>query len=236
MSTLYHVILRGVAHRVGALRGEYTPSIETSFVATPLTAAELAEKTPYSLSVLKDAVLEAEEMFVVAIASTGNHPWRAVLRAFTANIADKGVVPAVDSTGKGIVGLYGAVRDATDSTPLVEMPLSMIARRVRNANNHYLLPVYWYKFDGGVVRHTRTNITIEVCSYDRAAQSTALNANSAMLLPDALGSALVQYAACLLDPKHSSAYADAMIGAIKAGNMSTVPRSVPMPVTLEKAG
>lgn len=234
MSVLYHNLVRRVAYNVGALRGEHTQGVATSYTA-PITAAELAERVP-PLQVLLDTVLLAEEEFVLAIASTGNHPWRATLHAFTANLADKALMPAVDSAGKSIVGVYGAVRDATDNTPLREAPLAVIDRRVRNANNHYVVPVYYYKFDGGIIRHTRTNVTVEVCSYDRAAQAAAIAANAAMLLPDALEMALVERATCLLDPQHSAEYANAMIGAIKAGNTSTVPRSVPMPVTLERAG
>lgn len=234
MAVNYHNLLRRVAFNTRSLRGERTQELATSYTA-PLTAVELAD-IGHPLAVLIDTLLLAEEEFVLAIASTGNHPWRALLRAFTANLADKALVPAVDSTGKAIVGVYGAIRDAVDLTPLMEMPLALIDRRVRNSNAHYLIPVYWYKLDGAVVRHTRPNVTIEVCSYDRTAQHAAIVANSAMLLPDALEMPLVERATCLLNPAHDGTYADAMVAAVKAGNMSTVPRSVPLPVTLEKAG
>lgn len=234
MSVTYHNLLRRIAYNTGALRGERTPELATSY-AVPLTPAELAESA-HPFQALMDALLLAEEEFALAIASTGNHPWRAVLRAFTAALADKAVIPAVDAGGKSIVGVYGYVRDAADDTPLVEMPLALIARRVRNANNHYLLPVYWYKIDGAVIRHTRGTVAIEVCSYDRAAQSLAIAANTAMLLPDALEMALTERATCLLNRQHDPTYADAAIAAIKAGNTSVVPRSVPLPVTQGRAG
>lgn len=234
MSVSYHNLVRQVAYNVGALRGERTPELATSYVI-PLTAAELTERgTP--LQVLLDAVLRAEEEFVGVIASTGNHPWRAALRSVTNALGDKDFVPAVDGTGKSIVGLYGPVFDETDLTPLQEMPLTMIDRRVRNSNDHYLIPVYWYKFDGQLIRHTRNGVFIEVCSYDRGVQATAIAANSDMLLPDALEHALVERATCLLDANHSPVYADAAVGLIKAGHTSMLPRSVPLPVTQERAG
>lgn len=234
MSVSYHQLVRQAAFNVGALRGTRTQEIATSYT-TPLTAAELNEAAP-PLQALFDAVLRAEEEFANVIATTGNHPWRAHLRAFTANLADKALLPAVDSTGKDIIGVYGPVRDATDSTPLVEMPLAVIARRVRNSNNHYLIPVYYYKIDGSIIRHTRTNVTVEVCSYDRTVQAIAVAADGVMILPDTLEPALVDRATCLLNPKHMPTYADAMVGAIKAGLTSVPPRSAPLPITLEKAG
>lgn len=234
MSVNYHNLLRRIAYNVGGLRGERTPELATSYAA-PLTAAELAVASP-PLQVLMDSLLLAEEEFVLAISSTGNHPWRAVLRAFTSDLADKAVMPAVDSTGKGVVGVYGVVRDSTDNTPLRESSLAGIDRRVRNAGDHYLIPAYLYKFDGAVIRHTRPLATVEVCSYDRSAQADAITANDAMLLPDTLEAALVDRATCLLNPAHKPEYADAMVAAIKAGNTSVVPKSVPLPVTLERAG
>lgn len=234
MSVNYHNLIRRVAYNVGALRGDHTQEVSTSYVV-PFTAAELSDKAP-PLQVLLDSVLLAEEEFANAIATTGNHPWRAVLRAFTANLADKAVMPAVDAGGRSIIGTYGPVRDSTDATPLTEMPLALIDRRVRNSNNHYLIPVYYYKFDGAIIRHTRPAVNVEVCSYNRGTQAAAIVANGPMLLPDTLEQAIVERATCLLDPKHNPEYANAMVGAIKAGNTSTVPRSVPLPVTLERAG
>lgn len=234
MTVPYHNLVRQVAFHTGALRGQQTQELATSY-ASPLTAAELVQ-AGIPLQVLFDAVLMAEEEFVTAVASTGNHPWREALRSFTALIPDKGSVPNTDVVGQPIVGVYGTVRDATDSTPLMEMPLALIARRVRNSNAHYRIPVYWYKFDGGMIRHTRTNVRIDICSYDRTAQAAAIIANANMILPDTLEHAIVQRAICLLNPKHDGSYADAMVAAIKVGNTSVVPKSVPLPVTLEKAG
>lgn len=234
MSVTYHNLLRQIAYNTKALRGERTQDLATSY-AVPLTPAELAQST-HPLQVLADALLRAEEEFVGVIASTGNHPWRAAIRAFTAALLDRATVPAVDSANRSIVGTYGAVLDADDNTPLTEMPLALIDRRVRNSNAHYLIPVYWYKFDGGAIRHTRPNVLLEVCSYNRAAQAAAIAANNPMLLPDILEMALVERATCLLDRQHDPSYANAAVAAIKAGNTSMVPRSVPLPVTQEKAG
>lgn len=234
MSVSYHNLVRQVAYNVGALRGARTQEIATSYAA-PITAVELNDTAP-PLQVLFDVVLRAEQEFANVIATTGNHPWRTSLRAFTANLADKALLPAVDSAGKDIIGVYGPVRDATDNTPLVEMPLAVVARRVRNANNHYLISVYYYKIDGSIIRHTRTNVTVEVCSYDRTVQAIAVAADGVMVLPDTLEAALVDRATCLLNPKHNPEYANAMIGAIKAGLTSVPSRSAPLPITLEKAG
>ena len=240
MSTPYNNLLRQIAYHCGALRGDATVSIETSYLVTPLTKAELRDDTPFNFTALTDALLQAEQDFCWAVASTGNHPWRVNIRGVTAALADKAVLPAIDSNSKGIIGNWGAIYDSSDLTTLVEMPIDMIVRRMRNANTHYVCPVYYYKIDGSIIRHTRTAVIIEVCIYDRATQAAAIASNGNMLLPDVIASALVATAAGSLmksnDGDMFRATAAAALQAIQQGLISVVAKSVPVPVTQKRAG
>lgn len=238
MPTPYHTLLRRTALLTGMLVGETTPGLETSYITTPLTKAEIGEG-PFPFTPLTDAVLGAEKDFVDAIAHTGNHPWRQYIRGLTTALADRAAMPTLDVSTKQIVGIYGSVYDSTDGVALTEMPIDVIIRRVRNAGNRYRTPVYYYKFDGGIIRHTRTAVIVEVCVYDQAVQAAAIAANGNMLLPDVLGPAIADLAAGLLLGKDGGGlreYAATVLASIRAGGTSVQPRSVPVPITKAKAG
>lgn len=200
MSVLYHVVLRSLAYRIGALRGQHLASLETSYAAGTLTLAELNDKAP-PLTALKDALVRAEESLVREVAAEREHPWRQSIGGVTASLANESALPAVDSLSRTIVGPWGGVYDASDGSALTEQPLDAIRRRVRNANTFFKLPVYHFRIDGGRIYHTRTNVVIRVCAYDAATQRTAVDANSAMLLPDAAEDLLAERAAALLSPQ-----------------------------------
>lgn len=225
MSTLYGKIVAETALRVGALNAAQSFVQEGLYTTLPLTLAEIDSKSRFSLTAIQDAVLQAEEAFALTIASTANHPWRRFLGALTSNLADKALLPTLDAGAKQIIGSWGAIRDSSDSTPLLLKDLATIDRRVRNSNSHYTIPVYWYAFDNAIIRHTRTNVVIEVCSYDRATQSTALLANGAMLLPDPVGPGLVDQAVAVLDKSAGGDLAAGMMAGIKGGLTTSTPRA-----------
>lgn len=189
MSVPYNRPVRNVALRLGALYGSDSAALETSYTQTSLTLADFDGGVPFEA--IKDAVLMAEEQLAQAIADSGEHPWRAYLASQTANVANNGALPSVDSASKPIIGIYGAVSDATDGTICVEMPLDLVKRRAVNANTQFKLPVYWFNITGRYISHTRTNVRLEVCTYDRSAQSTSLEAGGNILLPDVLEPAYV---------------------------------------------
>lgn len=198
MSVTYHVIARQVALRVGALRGTQIEGVETSYITSPFTKAEIAEDSPVNFSAIKDALLMAEEKLATAIADTGNHPLRRVLLSQTANIASGALIPSTNSTSVPVIGIRGSVVDATDGIQCDERTLAEVRRWVRNANSWRKGVVYAYHIDDNRIFHTRTNVKIDVCTYDAATQRTAIDANSAMLLPDSLEEALVSGGAAYL--------------------------------------
>lgn len=139
-----------------------------------------------------DSLLNIEGRLADAIASTGNHPWRAYIISQTASLANKAELPSLDVNGEQIIGVWGSVQDASDFNVCRQMTLAQIQRANRQkTNTAHCIPVYWYYLDDLRVYHTRTNVIAQVCVYSRTLQQAALDANEAMLLPDVLAEALV---------------------------------------------
>jgi hypothetical protein len=162
----------------------------------------------------------------------------------TGSMAHADEIPATIGTVPRI-GVLGNIRDADDNTPCTEKPLDVILRRVRNANAHYVTPVYHYKIDGSRIFHTRENVTADACIYSRTAQATAFDAGGNMLLPDVLELPIVSLAIAIMVKNTSYAandqaalyakYAMEALAAIRAGSTNVLPKSVPLPVTEGRA-
>lgn len=243
MAVTYQQLLHDVAIRMNGLIGSQANTLNTTYDTATLTSANW-KSADWPFNAVRDAILMAEEDFATAIALTGNHPWRSFLAAVTSSVANATNLPTQSSSGKDIVGVWGGIYDATDGEPLTEMPLDVILRRTRNANSHYVIPVYYYKIDGRRIYHTRTNIILECCVYDRSDQATAFTNNSDMLLPDVLEPAITARAISLLTRDGAYAdqaaiyrqYSDDALVSIRGGATSIAAKSVPVPVTQGQAG
>lgn len=184
-------MLASTALRISALTGTLSGALETAFNVRPLTTTQF-QSTVFPFTAVKYALINAEEKLAHAIANTSGHPWRRTLGTVTANIANEAALPIQSASAKQIIGAWGSVYDATDFTVCTKKPLAVIRRRVRNAS---YFPtgsnIYHYDIDDRRIYHTRSNVVIDVCVYDRADQLTALTSNAFMLLPDVLDEALV---------------------------------------------
>jgi hypothetical protein len=189
MSVAYHEPLAEILLRANAIAGVTGATIETNLTTRPLTAAQTKGAT-FTFTAGKKALLYAEQRLARAIARTKGHPWRAFLRGVTASLANEAALPSLDSLSRPILGVFGAAYDASDGTQMTEKSLAEVRRLSRNAGTWRKCPVYHFNLDGGRAYHTRTSIVLECCVYDRAAQWTAIGANSNMLLPDGLEEAL----------------------------------------------
>lgn len=243
MSTTYQQILHSVALRSNALVGSQAGPLNTTYLVSPLTASNF-KSADFPFESYRDSIIQAEGDFVAAVSFAGEHPWRDSIRGLTSAIATNGLLPKLDSNSKPIVGTWGAIYDAVDNTPLVEMPIDVITRRNRNANTNYVTPVYYYKINGNLIHHTRTstNVILECCIYLRDDQVTAYNANGNMLLPDLAESGIIARALSYIfrDGAYTAQaatwrqYSDDALGMIRAGGTSVVPKSVPVPITLAR--
>lgn len=191
MAVTYEKVLRAAALRVNALVGATAAALETSYATSPLTSAQF-DSADFPFTAFKDGALSVESKLANAIANVGNHPWRSVLASTTATITHGNVIPAVDVDTVPIIGVLGSVYDGSDGTVCTEMALDDIRIAKRNANSWLLAPVYGYKIDGRRIFHTRTNVKIDVCIYNRAARETAIGTlTNQILLPEVLEEAYV---------------------------------------------
>lgn len=228
--------------RANALIGSQAAALETTYATATLTSAN-ANSADFPFTSFRDAILQAEQDFVNAVAMTGQHPWRRSIRGITAALTSPSVLPATDSNTKPIIGIWGAIYDSSDGIHLVEMPVDVITRRVRNANSHYVTPVYYYKIDGQRIIHTRTSVIMECCIYSRADQVTAFDANGNMLLPDPAEPGIVARALSFIfrDGVYSEQaamwrrYSDDALLMVRSGIDNIIPRSIPTPVTQTRA-
>lgn len=239
MATSYGTILKEAGVRVNALVGATPATLEATYAAAITSASFDSAEFPFTL--FKDTCLAVESKLATAIASTGNHPWRRILESQTANIAHEAVIPSIDSGSNQIIGIYGAVVDYEDGTVCSEMSMDDIRISVRNANSWRVTDIYGYKIDGGRIFHTRTNVKIDVCTYNRTTQATAIaTLTNPILLPDALESAYVAGMVSLLvrddafiqqAQVYSGYFADAL-NSIAQGLTSVASKSIPSPTLI----
>lgn len=220
----YSAILRQVALRSGMLRGDQVEGLQTSYTTNPLTQAEIAilQDSPIPLTALTDAVLNAESGLVMAVAGTGNHPFRQSLIDQTIALSYGDRIPVTGSTGAKVVGeVYGAVIDVASSEPCTENQLEQIRDRVLNPNNLWLITVYWYAINDRRIYHTVSTVKIDVCVYDRP-DALTLVLTTAIALPDVLVPAYVDGALMELSSSDRFANKGEKFGSIYSGWISAI--------------
>jgi hypothetical protein len=184
----YGRILANAALRLGgggSIVGSSTAQIEANFNQVNFGAAHV-DNPAFPFSALRDAVVMAEEQIALAIASTRNHPLRAVLKNTTPPLAAYADIPKFDKDGAPIIGEFGAVRDAATKKICTINRIRKIERLINNPNDWYQGEYFYYNYADEAIIHTRPSVRIEVCSYSRAARIAAAANNQETLFPDAL--------------------------------------------------
>lgn len=236
MSLSYGTILRQAGLRLNALVGTTASALETTYSSS--TDSSDFDSADFPFTSFVDACLSVEEKLATAIANVGNHPWRRLLLSQTADIAHEALIPSTDSSSNTIIGVLGSVFDSSDGTALTEMSLDDIRIAVRNSNSWVLVPVYGYKIDGNRIHHTRTNIKIDVCTYNRTTRATAIGTlTNSILLPDVLEEAyvsgivsmMVRDDAFMQQAQVYRAYLYETLQMIDKGLTSVPPKSIPGP-------
>jgi hypothetical protein len=196
MSVTYHRILRQIAIRTNSLVGVDAATLEASYVTSPLTAAQF-DGADFTFAAHKDALQSAEEILARAIASKKDDPNRNYLKSQTASLASGTEIGKTDGAGAPIIGVYGSVRGTADGEVCTEKPIALIRRLNAETWRTYLLA--YFAIEGTRIYHTKSGgVKIDVCIYDRAAQATAIDNNSAILLSDDLEPAYVAGALMML--------------------------------------
>lgn len=235
MALTYSTLLRQIAMTCNALVGAVPATLQSTYATVPLTAADF-DSSVFPFGFLKDKMINSQEGLIMAIANTDNHPFRASLISQTASLAYGVLIPEANSAGAKIVGMYGAVRDATSFEPCTLNDVESIRSRHLNPGSMFKLAVYQYAIVDKRIYHTRTNVIIDVCAYTRPV-SDSLTLTDNILLPDVLGPAIVQgaIAECFRDDQYipqaqaAGSLYGAWIAAIKGGLSNVEPQSNPTP-------
>lgn len=239
MSLTYNTILRQVAITTNALGGTVTPATLNSVYDTvPLTEANFTVATAssiFSFNFLKDKILNSQESLFMALASTATNPLRRFIESQTAALA-YGDQITENAAGEPVVGAYGAVRDAVNFQPLALNELEDVQLRALNPNSMFKLAAYQYAIVGDRIFHTRANVIVDVCGYERP-DTDSLDLTTNILLPDILGPAMVQGAIgeCFRDDEYMEQAATARgihnqwVVALLSGMAQIQPQSNPTP-------
>jgi hypothetical protein len=192
MSIVYNTVIRQSALRCQVFTTGTTPTLlQSAYITSPLTTTQLASPD-FPFQSLLDTCLLVEEQLSTQIANNKTHPYRAFFTTQTADIANKAEIPKTDSSSNPIIGVYGAVFDSSDSLECEEMSAQNITIKTRNANSWQRCAIYGYRIVGRRMYHTRTNVKIDVCTYNRTTQGTSIaTLTNASFLPDALEWAMV---------------------------------------------
>lgn len=236
MALQYHDILASAALRINGLVGVQPAALNTTFLVRPLTQTQF-QSTVFPFEACKYSLRMAEEKLCQAVANTGNHPWRNYLTSTTANLVHKATLPSLTTGSKQIIGIWGSVYDGSDGRVCTEKPLQAISRRVDNPGTFYKVGAYWYKIDGQRIYHTRTNVKIDCCFYDGDAQATAIDGNTAVLLPYALEEAYISGTVAMLvrddeftkQASQYAAYFKDTLDSISQGLTSVSSKVIPAP-------
>jgi hypothetical protein len=187
MSVPWNTVYRQVALSINAIAGPIPTTLESNYATVPQNSS-IVVSADFPFTAILDACVKAEEKLVHTVSNVGDHPWRQAIGSHTANIANEGLIPATDFAGKPIIGILGSVYDSSDGTVLWERNLVSVSLRAENPNGFFKVSAYEYKIDGNRIYHTRTNVQIDCCVYERP-DISALNTN--ILLPDVLEEAYV---------------------------------------------
>lgn len=151
---------------LGAVLGFFPVDADANYGATMADATIIGPD--FTKTMIEDALVMALGEIVEAIASTPLNPERAGFTTQTAPLAYNDLIPRVDSAANKVIGVIGEVRDETDDTPLLHVPMDSIRTWKIFASNVYSdFTPYLYAINGNRILHTRTNVIIDVCTFAR---------------------------------------------------------------------
>lgn len=186
MAAPYRIILRQAARAINAVTGTNRTDLEAAYLTSPLTAVQIGDSN-FTFSMIIDKLVDTVGQIVQAYAGVPGHPFRAFNVSQTANLANGAQRPSVNSAARPIVGVPGAVRDASDNTKLLKrQPVQVIESLIAGvADGSVTGTYYYYDFVEDRIYHTRTNVVMDVCTWDATVELAAVAANGNAPIADA---------------------------------------------------
>lgn len=173
MSFTYGKVESQVSSLIGAILGEDMATAGTNYSAVASTANR--KNVDFSIPAVQDAIVNAITDIALAIAETPRHPERANMQGTTVSLANRSVIPSLDSLGSPFVGIKGRVYDFATAKSLVWNDIDAIRSFNEHTNIYSGFTPYWYAYNGNTIEHTRTSVAIEGCVWVRPTFVSANN-------------------------------------------------------------
>lgn len=191
MAETWDKIQRQVLLRSNQLQADTAASLAANYVVPDIGDTEMGDRaTEFPKVAVDDAILNAADRLVGMIGMDKNSPFRNYFAGVTSNVASGAVIPAVSSFAKNRVGVIGDVRDSATGKKLVAKEYQDV---IGIPNMTIMCEPHWYYTDNVRIWHTRTNVVIDIVTWDKLDQLSAMadNPRGDCPFPEELHEALV---------------------------------------------
>ncbi len=168
--------------RSAQLSGSAAASLTTAYNNATFSAALDGAEVPAPS--FKTVILNIEKELAHIIGSDASHPYRTFLYGESNPLANLDSTPDTDSNNIAFIGVFDAVRDASNNIPCTFQP----AQTLEDLSDSFFndTELYNYSIRGNRIQHTRPNVIMEGCVWSQTAQATAYDADSDSPLPTEL--------------------------------------------------
>ena len=181
MPLAYNFIKREYALRTGSSIGTGQATLEASYTGSWATSLDGSE---IPISAIKTQILNIERELAHIIGSDAQHPYRSMLYGRSVGLANLANTPTLDNAGAEFIGVFDAVTDSSDFTPLTVQPTQTISDELDPFFDD--TDLYNYDIRGNKIRHTRTLVYMEGCVWDYTIRAAAYDADGNSPLPQML--------------------------------------------------
>jgi len=172
ITVTFNQIERQVSNLLGNILGGDVATADTNYQAAATTANR--KEADFPPIAVQDAILNTISELVQVIAETPLHPHRVVIAALTPALASGTTLPATTAGGVPFIGRWGRVYDSADNQLLEPTSIDKIRDFNRFASSIYSgLTLYRYAIQNIFIYHTRTNVIVEGCAWNRPAWAGA---------------------------------------------------------------
>jgi len=178
----YEIPKRTLALKLAQLKGVSQATLESAYIGSWAAALDGAE---IPITAFRDAILSIAKEIAQVIATSSAHPYRSMLYGRSANIANLGSSPTVDQNGVEFIGVFDAVRNASNLHLMTYQPSQIID----DISDAFFADaeIYNYNTAGNYVQFPppTTNIFFEGCIWSESAQTALYEADGDCPLPEA---------------------------------------------------
>lgn len=170
-------IQRQVILRANSLQANSSAALATAYSNANIGQTEMDDRAiEFPKVAIDDAILNACDRIVRLIGLNRTSEYRTYFNEVTAGIASGGLIPNT-ANSKPRIGIIGEVRDSTTGQKVVERSYQEI-RDLPNLATSVIRPtIHWYFSDNIRIWHSRTTVVIDVVTWDKGAQLTAMASN-----------------------------------------------------------